>query len=46
MTMVDLSREVRLLPCPKSSETAQPMLTDGVDLRGGKLRPWYEREES
>jgi len=21
------------------------MLTDGVDLRGAKLRPWYEREE-
>jgi len=20
------------------------MLTDGVDLRGAKLRPWYERE--
>jgi transposase len=21
------------------------MLTDGVDLKRGKLRPWYEREE-
>jgi transposase len=21
------------------------MLTDGVDLRGAKLRPWYERDE-
>jgi transposase len=23
---------------------ALALLTDGVDLRGGKLRPWYERE--
>jgi transposase len=22
------------------------MLTDGVELRGGKLLPWYERQES
>jgi transposase len=27
------------------SPQALAMLTDGVDLRGGKLRPWYEREE-
>jgi transposase len=24
---------------------ALALLTDGVDLRGGKLRPWYERSE-
>jgi transposase len=24
---------------------ALAMLTDGVELRGAKLRPWYEREE-
>ncbi len=40
---------------PKPGETGQvklrlapeafAMLTDGVDLRGAKLRPWYEREE-
>jgi transposase len=24
---------------------ALALLTDGVDLRGGKLRPWYERED-
>jgi hypothetical protein len=23
---------------------AQALLTDGVDLSGAKLRPWYERE--
>lgn len=26
------------------SPEALAMLTDGVDLRGAKLRPWYERE--
>ena len=25
---------------------ALAMLTDGVDLRGAKLRPWYERQET
>jgi transposase len=25
---------------------ALALLTDGVDLRGAKLRPWYEREET
>jgi len=38
---------------PKVSETGSPkvqlraealaMLTDGLDLRGAKMRPWYER---
>jgi transposase len=28
----------------KLSPEAFAMLTDGVDLRGAKLRPWYERE--
>lgn len=29
----------------KLSPQALAMLTDGVDLRGAKLRPWYERED-
>ena len=28
----------------KLSAEALAMLTDGVDLRGARLRPWYERE--
>ena len=29
----------------KLTPQALAMLTDGVGLRGGKLRPWYERED-
>ena len=29
----------------KLSPEALALLTDGVDLRGGKMRPWYERKE-
>jgi transposase len=28
----------------KLTPEALAMLTDGVDMRGGTLRPWYERE--
>jgi transposase len=34
---VDGATKLRLRP------EALAMLTDGVDLRGGKLRPWYDR---
>jgi transposase len=34
-----MRRVLRLTP------QAPALLTDGVDLRGAKLRPWYEREE-
>ena len=29
----------------KLTPQALAMLTDGVDLRGAKLRPWYQRED-
>jgi len=28
----------------KLSAEALAMLTDGIDLRGAKMRPWYERD--
>jgi transposase len=31
-------RKLRLAP------EALAMLTDGIDLRGARMRPWYERE--
>ena len=32
-------RHLRLAP------EALAMLTDGIDLKGARMRPWYEREE-
>jgi prepilin-type N-terminal cleavage/methylation domain-containing protein len=37
-TGVAISAKLKLTP------EALAMLTDGVDLRGAKLRPWYERQ--
>jgi len=34
------AQQVKLKLAPE----ALAMLTDGIDLRGAKLRPWYERE--
>jgi transposase len=34
------SEQVKLRLAPE----ALAMLTDGIDLRGARLRPWYERE--
>jgi len=34
------SQEVKL----KLAPGALAMLTDGIDLRGARLRPWYERD--
>ena len=31
-------------PKLKLAPEALAMLTDGIDLRGAKLRPWYERD--
>ena len=36
---IDGKAKLRLRP------EALAMLTDGVELRGARLRPWYEREE-
>jgi hypothetical protein len=42
--LVALLRSRQTVHLTQLSPEAFAMLTDGVDLHGAKLRPWYERE--